>query len=205
MNVTFRCQHCNKKLKADVRHAGAKVKCSGCQQVVVVPEAVTKQVQGATVVTEDLPESPLEFRKKLAADEEMDMTPMIDMTFLLLIFFMVSATFSLQKSIPIPAPDSEAAATQTRTLEEIEQDDDFIIVRIDKDDTVWVNESEARSRHDLLDKLRDIRDEGPKAPGTLMVMANGDCRHETVVMVLDAGTAVGMQNVRLASASEDDF
>jgi biopolymer transport protein ExbD len=133
------------------------------------------------------------------------MTPMIDMTFLLLIFFMVSASFSLQKSIPIPAPDAESAASQSRTIEEIEQDDDFIIVRIDRDDTVWVNDSEAPSRHELLAKLRNIREESPKGPSTLMVMANGDCRHETVVMVLDAGTAVGMQNVRLASAGDDDF
>ena len=36
-----------------------------------------------------------------------------------------------------------------------------------------------------------------------LVLADGDCRHETVVMVLDAGNAVGMENVRLATA--DDF
>jgi biopolymer transport protein ExbD len=205
MNISFPCPHCGKKLKADPRHAGARVKCSGCQQVVVVPATSQKQVKGATVVTEDVPESPLVFRRRAAADDEMDMTPMIDMTFLLLIFFMVSASFSLQKSIPIPAPDAENAASQSRTLEEIEQDDDFIIVRIDRDDTVWVNDSEAPSRHELLAKLRNIREESPKGPSTLMVMANGDCRHETVVMVLDAGTAVGMQNVRLASAGDDDF
>lgn len=201
--MKFNCPHCGKKLKADEAHRGARVKCSGCLQTVVVPD-VPKRRGSAAAVTAELEER-IEFRKKVKSEDEMDMTPMIDMTFLLLIFFMVSASFSLQKSIPIPAPDAESAATQSRTLEELEQDDDFIIVRIDKDDTVWVNDSEAPSRQELLAKLRDIREEGPKGPSTLMVMANGDCHHETVVMVLDAGTAVGMQNVRLASAGDDDF
>ena len=202
--MQFNCPHCGKKLKAEDKLRGTRVRCSGCQQAVVVPEATVKRPAAAAAVTAELDER-IQFRKSMVSEDEMDMTPMIDMTFLLLIFFMVSASFSQQKSIPIPAPDAENAAKQSRTIEEIEKDDDLIIVRIDKDDTVWVNDSEAPSRQELLAKLRDIREESSKGPSTLMVMANGDCRHETVVMVLDAGTAVGMQNVRLASAGDDDF
>lgn len=202
--VQFHCPHCKKKLKADERHRGARVKCSGCLKPVVVPEAPGKQAATAAAVTAELEEG-VGLSKKVATEDDMDMTPMIDMTFLLLIFFMVTASFSQQKSIPIPAPDSENAARQSRTIEEIEQDDDFIIVRIDSDNTIWVNDSMAPSRQELLSKLRNIREESPKGPSTLMVMASPECRHETVVMVLDAGTAVGMENVRLASASDDDF
>jgi len=36
-------------------------------------------------------------------------------------------------------------------------------------------------------------------------LASGECRHETVVMALDAGNAVGMENVRLATRDEEDF
>jgi hypothetical protein len=38
-----------------------------------------------------------------------------------------------------------------------------------------------------------------------MVVASGDATHETVVMALDAGSAVGMENVRLAPVDADDF
>jgi biopolymer transport protein ExbD len=139
-------------------------------------------------------------------DEEMDMTPMIDMTFLLLIFFIATASFALQKSIEMPSPDRTEAAAQQRTIEEIEEDDDYVIVRIDKDNTVWVNDSEAPSRHEVLAKLREARESGDgKGPSSLMVLANGDCLNETVVMVLDAGTAANFQSVRLADADEDDF
>ncbi len=152
--------------------------------------------------------APLSFGTTGPSDEdELDMTPMVDVTFLLLIFFMVTAAFSLQKSIEIPAPDQEQSA-QARTVQEIEEDDDFIIARIDRDNTIWINDSEAPSEQEVLEKLREAREglSGSEiGPSTLLVLADGDCRHETVVMVLDAGNAVGMENVRLATADEADF
>ena len=137
------------------------------------------------------------------------MTPMVDVVFLLLIFFMVTAAFSLQKSLEIPAPDQEESSSQARTVEEVEEDDDFVIIRIDKDSTVWVNDSEALSKQDVLVKLREAREgqsgSDGRGPSSLLVMADGDARHETVVMALDAGSAVGMENVRLATVDDADF
>jgi len=159
----------------------------------------------------DLPEEfePVRFTVKRESDEGMDMTPMVDITFLLLIFFMVTAAFSLQKSIEVPSPDQQESAAQARTVEEIEEDDDYVIIRIDKDNTVWVNDSEAPSQQEVLVKLRQAREgvpgSGSKGPTSLLVLANGDARHETVVMALDAGNAVSMENVRLATVDEDDF
>ena len=137
------------------------------------------------------------------------MTPMVDVTFLLLIFFMVTAAYSLQKSISVPAPDQTESTTQARTIEEIAEDDDFVIVEIHSDDTIFVNDSMAPSEQELLIKLREAREgtsgSRSKVPSSLLVLANGDCHHETVVMVLDAGNAVGMENVRLATGDEADF
>jgi len=144
-----------------------------------------------------------------SAESEMDMTPMVDVTFLLLIFFMVTAAFSLQKSLEVPAPDQQEQSTQSQTLEELEEDDDYVIVEIYADNTIWVNESLAPGEQELLIKLREARE---PVPGTdsigassLMVLASGDCRHETVVMVLDAGNAVGMERVRLATGDATDY
>ncbi|MHB1037178.1 MAG: ExbD/TolR family protein [Pirellulales bacterium] len=154
--------------------------------------------------------APVRFGAGADGDEELiDMTPMIDMTFLLLIFFMITAAFSLQKSIEVPTPDRREKTSQARTLEQVEADDDYVIVRIDKDDTVWVNDSEAPSEQELLVKLREARQGPPgsssKGPSSLLVLADGDARHETVVRALDAGNAVGMENVRLATVDEDDL
>ena len=152
---------------------------------------------------------PVRFGKKRSSEDELDMTPMVDVTFLLLIFFMITAAFSLQKSLEVPDPDQQENATQSRTLEDIEEDDDFVIVRIDKDSTVWVEDSEAPSEQELLVKLRQAREGlpggGSKGPSSLLVLADPDAWHRTVVMALDAGNAVGMENVRLATFDSDEF
>ena len=172
-------------------------------------------VTGDSMVTGDHMEPPDEsFQLTPPRDEgeeenDLDMTPMVDVTFLLLIFFMVTAAFSLQKSINVPTPEKEESATQARTLQDIEEDFDYIIVEIHGDNTIFVDEVEAPSKQDLLEKLRDARDtpkgSSARGPSNLLVLAHPDCWHETVVMALDAGNAVGMEDVKLTLAEDDGY
>lgn len=148
-------------------------------------------------------ESRLRLHKR--ADDEVDMTPMVDMTFLLLIFFMATAAFSLQKSLEVPAPKEDEAAAEKRTLEDFETDDSFVVVRVTENDTFWVDEREAPSVQELLVQLRDTRRLQPSAarvPSKMLVLAEPRARHEMVVFALDAGTEVGMNDVRLATQNE---
>jgi biopolymer transport protein ExbD len=164
----------------------------------------TEQLE--TIAPEEMP--PVRFRDDSEREaDELDMTPMVDVTFLLLIFFMVTAAFSLQKSLEQPVPDREQEAEQARTIQEIEENDDYVIVQIDRDNAIWVGESEAPSEQDLLVKLREARDVGggEVGPSNLLVLADTGCRHETVVKVLDAGNAVGFESLRLATVDEEDF
>ncbi|MEX0711942.1 MAG: biopolymer transporter ExbD [Pirellulales bacterium] len=215
MPIRFICPQCNKPLKAPDEYAGKLVRCSGCQAVQVVPAPVAAAAPGPGVssvasmaaVPADAGGDQISLRKKQIEDDGLDMTPMVDVVFLLLIFFMVTAAFALQKSLEIPAPDVTEGAAQSRTLNEIEQDDDYVIVQIDKDNTVWVNGSEAPSEQELLSRLREARQGSPGStspgPSKLLVMASGDARHEKVVMALDAGTVAGMEEVRLANADDE--
>lgn len=225
MTVRFNCAQCGKRLKAPTDYVGRQVQCTGCGAVQSVPppdEIVPEALHAATATAradEDPPriasaaegheEFTLGSKGEISQDDGLDMTPMVDVTFLLLIFFMVTAAFALQKSIHIPTPDPTDAAAQSRTIEEIEQDDDNVVVRIDKDSTIWVNDSEAPSEQELLAKLKEARSGGSavdsSGPGKLMVMASGEARHEKVVMALDAGTAAGFDDVRLATGDEEDF
>lgn len=238
MTIRFVCTDCGKKLKAPDEYFGRQVQCTGCGMVQDVPEpssvaaigeapvaprrvaraerpltamASTTAAAVATAESGDGGGTPAPILKASPApqDDGLDMTPMVDVTFLLLIFFMVTAAFALQKSIHIPTPDPTDSASQSRSVEDLEKDDDYIIVRIDRDDSVWVDDLEAPSPQDLLAKLKDKLaggdDTQSKGPSKMMVMANGDARHETVVMVLDTGTAAGIDDVRLATGNEDDF
>ncbi|WP_145053385.1 ExbD/TolR family protein [Lignipirellula cremea] len=142
-----------------------------------------------------------------AGESEMDMTPMVDVTFLLLIFFMVTAAFSLQRSLELPSPENNEPSTQTRSMEELENDPDYVIVRVDFYNTYQVLtpdwEEEAPSKQDLLRLLRRARGEGSN-PTSLMVIANGEAYHAKVVDAIDAGAEVGMNKVQLVTVEEDD-
>ena len=46
-------------------------------------------------------------RSRGGDDEEMDLTPMVDVTFLLLVFFMITASFSIQKTLEVPPPNPD--------------------------------------------------------------------------------------------------
>ena len=144
--------------------------------------------------------------------EDLDMTPMVDVTFLLLIFFMITAAFALQKAIEVPPTRQDQAAT-TQTIEELE--DDSIVVRVDGDNVYWVScpawpdERRETSKQDMRTRVRAARDEAPagRASGfnKLLVQASGDATHEFVVAALDAGSAIGVEEIRLMSFEEDNY
>lgn len=209
MSVQFRCRSCGRRLSADSRLAGAKLKCPACGQVVEVPSVP----EGTASVREAKPSEPsppvtVQFPKAPLADDQIDMTPMIDCVFLLLIFYVVTATFAYQKSLELPTPERESAAP-AKNLEDILESDEYIIIRVDKESTIWVNESETRSRQDLLAKLRSALQASDSATerraSELLVLADPDARHEAVVMALDAGNAIGMENIRLATVADEEF
>ena len=129
--LRFRCNACNKKLKADERIAGATLKCPRCGEEVAVPAPEVSMAAAGTSGGDG--DESFQFSNLREPNELMDMTPMVDAVFLHLLFFMVTASFSLQKSIQVPAPDPTEAAAQDRTIEEIEEDTDYIVVRIDRD------------------------------------------------------------------------
>ena len=75
----------------------------------------------------------VDFGKKGVVEDELDMTPMVDVTFLLLIFFMVTASFTLQKSIAQPpVPDT---LPSTNPVDEPEDEDQYVEVIIDQFNT----------------------------------------------------------------------
>ncbi len=129
---------------------------------------------------------------------ESDMTPMVDVTFLLLIFFMVTASFTLQRSLAIPKPTDKRP--QLSPTETVQAD---IIVEVDEFNTFHVvtasSEQEAPSAHDLVRTLRRIRESNTndKPLNRMLVKASGEALHEKVVAALDSGAYVGIPDIAL--------
>ncbi len=142
-------------------------------------------------------------------DAEMDMTPMVDVTFLLLIFFMVTAAFSLQKSVPMPAEKQDEPSTQVVQMDP-EDDPDYVQIFIDSYNTYHVTtvdwEEEAPSDHELAIKLkRAAQGDGGKAPTKLLVTAHGDASYEKVIKAMDLGTDVGIRQIQVVMTEEDEL
>lgn len=202
--IRFSCPLCSARLASPEELTGQVVECAECDGRLEVPDVAFYDERAVAR------EAPVQFKADEEANAEMDMTPMVDVTFLLLIFFMVTAAFKLQKSFEVPTPE-ESSASQAKPLEEIDEDPDYIIVRIDEFNTfhvsaaAWEDEQEAPSEQELLVRLREARkgDGLGGIPTRMMVIANGEARHERVVRALDAGTEVGMEDVKLMTVEED--
>jgi len=141
-------------------------------------------------------------RKARTEFDEMDLTPMVDVTFLLLIFFMITASFSVQKSISVPAPDpdKQGAAQSLQTLDDFKEDS--VVIDIDADNVIYVDDEPLSDPGDLEDVLNDKMKSESKTE--LLLTADAKTLHNTVVLVIDAANEVGMQKIRMATNAGAD-
>ena len=200
MSLAMTCPRCSRKWPLPEAQAKEEVVCPTCglriPPPLAPPPAPPPEPQGLGLSAA----SPLigGRSKKHEVHDLIDMTAMVDVVFFLLIFFLVTSMQELQASIEVPVPDpQQTAAKATPTIEQFEKDGDFVIVRIDQDDTIWVDDSAVPSPQELIVRLRDMREGSGEARG-ILVLGNEDASHSTVVQVLDAGAEAGMQDIRMA-------
>ncbi|MEC7556902.1 MAG: biopolymer transporter ExbD [Planctomycetota bacterium] len=143
--------------------------------------------------SEDEDEEEFELRRPQTEFEEMDLTPMVDVTFLLLIFFMITASFTMQKAIafPPPSPEEDGASVQPKQLEDFK--DECVIVEIHEDNSISIDDERIPLDADLATML------AAKGKNEMLIDAHENSLHETVVRVVDAGNEVQMQRIRLGS------
>ena len=142
-------------------------------------------------------------KKEPIPEDELDMTPMVDVTFLLLIFFMVTASFTLQKSIKQPPAQTEVPSLN---IDDIEVEDDYIEVIIDQTNTYYVTsrqaeEVEAPSEREMRSQVQYAK-ENSKAT-RMIIRAHVDSMHRKVVTAWDAGISVGMDKIEIQTTEED--
>lgn len=214
--IRFNCPNCGKRLKAPDEGAGQRTKCPTCGTRLLVPAAAAvpppvakppRRVPQPAFHEDDEPE---EDESLLAPahghghEEGIDMTAMVDIVFFLLIFFLVTSLTAIQASLAMPTPEAKTGTVASPKLQDLEQDDNNVVVRIDADNAIWVEDREV-TKMELVPRLREIRERGGTkgGPTAMLVLAHGDALHETVVAALDAASEVGMTSVRLSSQEDE--
>jgi biopolymer transport protein ExbD len=122
-------------------------------------------------------------------DEEssVDITPMLDVVFIMLIFFIVTATFVKESGIDVDKPSAATAVVQEKAS---------ILVAIDADNNIWINRRQVdqRSVRSIIERLHA---ENPK--GTVVIQADKESKNDTLVQVMDASRRAGVYNIALAA------
>ena len=143
--------------------------------------------------------------RKKRPEEEMDMTPMVDVTFLLLIFFMVTAAFSLQKSIEMPRQQTDAPSTSV--VEEETEDLDMVEVQVDEFGSFLVMapdwERETPGKQNLITALKEAIS-GNTDGMRLVVKVHELAKLHALVDAMDAGTIAGYAELEVTQVEEFD-
>ena len=119
--------------------------------------------------------------------EEINLTPMLDVVFIMLIFFIVTATFIKEAGIQIERPDTYTADTQ---------DDASILIAISASDEVWIDRKE-RAPQAIRGIIERLHAENPK--GSIVIQADENSSNEKLVLVMEAAKAAGVANVSIAT------
>jgi biopolymer transport protein ExbD len=129
------------------------------------------------------------FRHKRDDEPKIDMTPMVDVVFLLLIFFMISTTFVENPGISVDLPDSSSEVSQSEPHE--------TKVFVDRSGTLFLDQSQV-SIEQLPARLEAIRAGHPEA-GSFVLMADQDVRHGLVVSIMDIAQQAGFRQLAIGT------
>ena len=129
-------------------------------------------------------------RKHRASDEaEINITPMLDIVFIMLIFFIVTTSFVKEKGLEVSRPSSSPP-------KEIKKSKGPIVVRIDANGNITMK-GRMLERKAVEANLEREKAEKPDSP--LIIAAHPDAETDALVTILDAAEAVGVGSVSVAT------
>ena len=126
---------------------------------------------------------------------EVNLTPLIDVVFLLLIFFMVTTTFDRHARLKVSLPESSSKATQ--------QQAEPLVLSIDAKGNYFLNDRQLVNRQ--LDTLKQAlqktigHDKKDYKDVALVLRADANTPHQAVVRAMDAASQLGLSRLSIAT------
>jgi biopolymer transport protein ExbD len=119
--------------------------------------------------------------------EEINMTPMLDVVFILLIFFIVTASFVKEAGIEVNRPEAATAIKKERAN---------ILVAISDQGDIWINKRKVDVRA-VQANIERLKAENPQ--GTVVIQADQKATTDILIKVMDSARAAGVYDVSIAA------
>jgi biopolymer transport protein ExbD len=124
-------------------------------------------------------------------DNEINLTPMLDVVFIMLIFFIVTASFIKEAGLDVNRPD--APVTETKP------EDANILVAIDANNDIWIDRRMIDPRA-VRANIERLHAENPK--GSVVIQPHPRSSNKMLVTVMDASRQAGVYGISLADSQE---
>ncbi len=124
-------------------------------------------------------------------ESEVNLTPMLDVVFIMLIFFIVTASFVKESGIDVNRPDAQTAEKKAQGN---------ILVAISASGQIWIDKRQVDPRA-LRANIERLKAENPQ--GAVIIQADKESKNGLLVKVMDAARMAGVHNVSIAAAEKD--
>lgn len=132
-------------------------------------------------------------RKTEKPDEEaqaIDLTPMLDVVFIMLIFFIVTATFIKETGIEVNRPEATTADKKP---------DAAILIGVNANDEIWIDKKQVDPRG-VKAEIERLRAENPK--GTVVIQADAGANMKMVVGITESARELGILDVAVSTEEQ---
>ena len=120
-------------------------------------------------------------------ENEINITPMLDVVFIMLIFFIVTATFVKEAGIDVNRPDAATA---------VKKENANILIAISANNAIWIDKRMIDIRA-VRPNIERLHAENPQA--SVVIQADKESKTYTLIQVMDAARQAGVFNVSIAA------
>ena len=126
-------------------------------------------------------------KKQQEESGEIDLTPMLDVVFIMLIFFIVTASFVKEAGVDVIRPPAVTAEGK---------DSGNILIAITENGQIWVDRRQVDPRS-LRANIERLHGENPQ--GSIVIQADQKSQNHLLVEVMDAAKAAGVNAIAIAA------
>lgn len=126
-------------------------------------------------------------RRQSGGIAEINMTPLIDMVFILLIFFIVTTSFVKETGVDVNRPSAQTAVDKERAN---------ILIAIRENDEIWIDKRQV-DRRAVRANVERLHAENPE--GAVIILADENAKTGILIEVMDQARLAGVANVSIAA------